>query len=476
MSVLTLSGSKINWAKPPKATTKVMWSSKDMYGRKVTGSLRTIAALDHLSSLAVTKFGHPVVVIQPPYNKDVAASAGTHDYDCCLDVYIPGVAWATQEKFFRANGAGAYHRKPPLFSNHIHLFILPVQEGKDRTDDFKVAGFKVGYLVDGGISLYGKQKYSAQIDDYYAHKNALANHAHDTGWFPADIKSTIFDLPAYIKRRQDDKPIKTTTIVAGHLNLPGPGVGVGPDLGNDAARIKNAVKLLGQDGKHLLSFNELGPRRSATLGSVFAEATAKAFGKTFTLIVPTLDFNENYFLPRNDRLAVVKHHADVILTASRGSGNKHLTVVEFKHHQGLVFVAGLTQLPAQHTAAAEADRQDMATQAQKALASIAGTKPYFLVGDVNTPKDLAGPVKAKMKRSRKYADKSAGALATFTAYTKTVPSTNAADWEIDQHYFSSNWYVLTYSVSRLLTTLKKYVTPRPSDHDAIVSSARVNHY
>lgn len=195
MSVLTLAGKPINWLKPPKATTRVMWSRRDMYERKVTGSFRTIAALDRLDGLAVKKYGKHIVVIQPSYNTGVKASAGTHDYDACLDVYIPGVAWAEQEKFFRANGAGAYWRRPPLFGNHIHLFILPPIEGKDRRDDFEVHGFKVGYLVPG------------QLVDYFAHRNALANHAADHGWFPSNIAATIFNLPAYIKT-QIPKPTK----------------------------------------------------------------------------------------------------------------------------------------------------------------------------------------------------------------------------------------------------------------------------
>lgn len=477
MSVLTLTGKPINWDKYPKATTKVMWSSKDMYGRKVTGSFRTICALDHLNTLSIKKFGKAIIVIQPPYNKGVAASAGTHDYDACLDVYIPGVPWATQQQFFRANGCGAYWRRPPLFSNHVHLFILPVQEGKDRADDFKSAGFTVGYLVDGGWSLYGKKKYSAQIDAYYAHRDALADNAKDTGWFPPSIKATIFDLATYIRSQRAAKPVKTTTIVAGHLNIPAPGVGIGADLGNDAARIKQAVKMLTKKGIHFITWNELGPRNPTSgAASTFAHNLDAALGTVERMVVPTLNFNENYLSYRGDSLTITERPQDIILLAPRGSGNKHLTPVKFKHHNGLEFVVGVTQLPVGTGAAAKADRQDMAAQAQAALAKIAGTLPYILAGDMNTSDDLSGPVKAKMKRSRKAADKSDGAKATYTNYAKDVPSTNAAVWEIDQQYFSANWYVLTYKVLRLLSTLGKYLQPRPSDHDAIVTSARANHH
>lgn len=202
MAVLTLSGKPIDWAKPPKPTTRVLWSKRDIYGRQVTGSLRLIAHLDHTYELAVKKFGAGVVVIQRAYNKGVKASAGTHDYDMCLDVYIPGVPWSEQQKFFRANGWGAYWRKAPLFSNHIHMFSLPEREGSNRSDDYRQGGFKVGYLVDGGWALYGKVVGSSQLASYYAHRVALANDVYDSSWFPPNIEKTIFNLPGYIAKRK----------------------------------------------------------------------------------------------------------------------------------------------------------------------------------------------------------------------------------------------------------------------------------
>lgn len=203
MSVLTLAGKQINWDKPPAAKTRVMWSRKTSSGKRVTGSLRTIAHLDHLDTLAVKKYGKHIVVFQPPYNTGVKASAGTHDYDACLDGYIPGVSWREQERFFRANGAGAWWRnKSQGFSNHIHWLVLPPREGKDVSDDFRTAGFKVGKYVDGGWSTKGRRFVSSQIADYYDHRTGLTGHRIDPSWFPKDIAATIFDLPAYIKRQR----------------------------------------------------------------------------------------------------------------------------------------------------------------------------------------------------------------------------------------------------------------------------------
>lgn len=203
MSVLTLAGKPIDWANPPAPTARVLWSQRASNGKQVTGSLRTIAFIDHLFVLAMKKYNSPLIVIQPPYNDGVAASAGTHDYDACFDWYIPGVPWREQERFARANGMANWWRRPPAFGNHQHGFPLPPREGVSISDDFSVGGFKVGKYVDGGWSLYGREVASSQLTDYYLHKTGLSGHAHDAGsWFPPSIAKTIFNLNAYIKRQR----------------------------------------------------------------------------------------------------------------------------------------------------------------------------------------------------------------------------------------------------------------------------------
>lgn len=208
MSILTIHGKAINFAKPPAPNELVMWSRRDMYGRKVIGTYRSIAHLDATDAAAKKKYGTGLVVIQPSYNTTVAASAGTHDYDACFDVYIPGVSWATQQRFFRSVGWGAYWRKPPKFGHHIHMFSLPLRVGVVRADDYREAKTKVGLYVDGGFSTRGARVSSSQLDAYYNHRDALASNARDTSWFPGDITKTIFDLTAYTKARAPKKPVK----------------------------------------------------------------------------------------------------------------------------------------------------------------------------------------------------------------------------------------------------------------------------
>lgn len=211
-NVRYLSGRKVNWRKPPAPNRKMRWRHKTMYGRPVYGSFRTLCHLDRVDRLARKRFGQGVVVIQSAYNSTVAASAGTHDYDACLDVYIPGVSWWRQQLFFRANGWGAWYRHPPQFGNHIHMLSLPEREGESISDDYRVHGFKVGKYVDGGHSLYGREVTSSQLYDYYVRAFGLSGKhvpGTDKSWHPAThrkggVPSTIFNLDRYIANRVKD--------------------------------------------------------------------------------------------------------------------------------------------------------------------------------------------------------------------------------------------------------------------------------
>jgi hypothetical protein len=197
-------GKKVDWNDPPEPTAKAQWSKKDASGRTVKGSFRTICHINRLNNLAVKKFGTGLVIIQPPFNTTVEASAGTHDFDACIDLHIPGVGFHKQQRFLRANGLGCWYRHPPAFGNHIHGFTLPPREGRVVSDDFAVHGFKVGMFVDGGHSTSGGLITSSQLADYYNHAFGLSGQHEpnsDQSWFPENIKSTIFNLKRYIANR-----------------------------------------------------------------------------------------------------------------------------------------------------------------------------------------------------------------------------------------------------------------------------------
>lgn len=189
--VVWRSGKPINWLKPPKANRRVKWTKRDMYGREVTGSFYHICHLNRLNNLAVKRFGVEIVIIQPPFNKTVPASAGTHDFDMVDDLFIPGVSWWDQQRFFRANGFWCWYRHAPLFGNHIHGGSIPPHTGNSLSD-YERGGFKVGVYVPG------------QLQDYYIHAFGLSGQhtpGIDKSWFPKNIEATIFDLDKYVKFR-----------------------------------------------------------------------------------------------------------------------------------------------------------------------------------------------------------------------------------------------------------------------------------
>lgn len=170
--ILELDGTPVkNFSNPDR---KVKWFKKDIYGDWVYGSLRTIAHLDQTSKRAAKRFGNEIEVFQGAYNDDVAASAGTHDKDAVLDVFIPNISWKAMQRFLRAQGWAAWWRYPPSFGNHIHMISL-------------------GYTMPVGEFVPG------QVDDYYAHRDGLAGHAHDGTWHPDNIKATVFDFEQWEK-------------------------------------------------------------------------------------------------------------------------------------------------------------------------------------------------------------------------------------------------------------------------------------
>jgi hypothetical protein len=211
MTVLYLSGKPIDWHNPPKPTDKVLWSQRTVSGKKIIGSFRAIAHLDRLQALYKRRFGGRTFrVIQSMNNTGVTQSAGTHDYDFCVDLDGPGVSWNDFLIFMRWHGMAGWVRTPAQgFSYHFHGFCLPPREGRSISDDFKVHGFKVGKYVDGGYSTVGRLITSSQIADVYAHAFGLSGKhvpGSDKSPYPKSIAATVWDLNAHIRRTQGATP------------------------------------------------------------------------------------------------------------------------------------------------------------------------------------------------------------------------------------------------------------------------------
>jgi hypothetical protein len=386
----------------------------------------------------------PNLILTQGVHSGAAASGGTHLGLGVLDLYLGGHDWKAVLKYAFEIGFFGWYRPtiPGVWKTHIHLGV--------RNHPQMAASLK------------------AQQVSWTNKRNGLVGNGADFyTWRPANYKSTApYGTP--------------TTVKIMGFNLPAPGVGIGADLGNDHARALAAAKQVRANSPHFVAWNELGPVKTAGLGEkpsiagAFAHDVDAALGRNFALLKPTRSYNENHLSYRSDRWDLVEQYDDSILEAKYGSGNKHLTRGVFKHAKGLTVAIGVMHLPPGKSTSNAKDRE---IQAADALASIKAVSakhddcPYILIGDVNTNKDLAALASKGMKRARRYADKSAGPVSTYTNYAKTSPSTDVSQ-ELDSTYWSSGWYVLTWSVIRDLAK-GKYRKPRPSDHDATVSTARI---
>jgi len=133
----------------------VTYKHPNIFGQFFRCSRRTAAHLDYTRArLAKVNPRAVLHIIQGCYNTSVSASAGTHDFDAVLDVAIAGMDWPDAQLFLRRCGWGAWWRKPPTFTNHIHMISL-------------------GYTSHVGIYVPG------QVADYWADRSGLVGHVPD---------------------------------------------------------------------------------------------------------------------------------------------------------------------------------------------------------------------------------------------------------------------------------------------------------
>lgn len=112
---------------------------------------RTIAMLTEVES----RLGYDLTVLQGSYNAGgVSQSAGTHDGGGAVD--LAPYDWQNKVKALRRVGFAAWHRAaiPGLWGEHIHA------------------------IANGDRDLSPSAR--AQLGDYAAHRDGLADNAHDT--------------------------------------------------------------------------------------------------------------------------------------------------------------------------------------------------------------------------------------------------------------------------------------------------------
>lgn len=170
-------------------------------GVTFTASRRTVAHLDKTIDAFNKQFPHARLhIIQPCYNKGVAASAGTHDFDAVFDFGWTGTLvqgqsieaqWARLQHFLRRLGWGCWWRHTGSWAVasewHVHGFSLPVGLKRFATE--------VGEFIDGGASQGKPGEGSSQLVDYLDGSLGLAGEhtsGIDPSWRPYPIGSSVF--------------------------------------------------------------------------------------------------------------------------------------------------------------------------------------------------------------------------------------------------------------------------------------------
>ena len=201
MSVLTYPDAKpYDWTKA-KARDRVMWGRdgqpvRALDGVYVTGSLFVIAWLDWVDALCFRRFGVHIVVIQPPFNVGVALSAGTHDGDGCMDVYIPGVGWWRAQWFLRSKFGAFWFRHTGSWASprawHLHGFPFGVVKH----------GLPVGIYVPGQETDYTNRAYGLA---------GLHTPGSDGSRFPK-VRTRVWPFDAYVQEMIAAMPLNDADV------------------------------------------------------------------------------------------------------------------------------------------------------------------------------------------------------------------------------------------------------------------------
>lgn len=159
-------------------------------GRRVVAGERTMALVLYADWWLRTHVGCYLYVVQSAYNTGVEASAGTHDFDGCLDFYIIRIksgrkVWIKGQRWLRRlhwfawlRNTGAWYRPS---SWHFHAVCIGVSET-----------CKVGVYVPG------------QEDDGWNGKSGLVGHVTDPTWRPERYKP--FNFQKWYREQEDDMP------------------------------------------------------------------------------------------------------------------------------------------------------------------------------------------------------------------------------------------------------------------------------
>lgn len=371
--------------------------------------------------------------------------------------------------------------------------------------------------IGGPANPAAKRQWSA----YYAHRNGLANNAHDTGpilatkplfvapWTTRGARGVRYLTKGFTARAQGStstpskgalpKGAKFTVVAV--VNSGGTLWGINKDglhvamsaltktkpqsptpptspkpqslrigtlnfpdktkitTATEAARIKRAVSQIVAADLAVLALQEgVGRKAKGVPSDLMAALLAALREKQSDWRIVVPTLDLNEnYFLRRSSLTNVTQHPDAVI------GSRHVSLSAFETSIGSVTI-GNTQLVNDNRPAAEVQ----ASEAADALVSVAASK-YVLLGDFNTSSNLPALTRQGLLNARTEAKESITRDAvTYTNQNKFRPSTNP-DWLIDQirvHGLTVNGYTVVLD----LDGAGDFIMPRPSDHALTIVS------
>lgn len=491
------------------------WSGQTKYGGKtVNNGTRAILEATNVILQNSPHYGREkenMTIVQGSYNGGgVAASAGTHDGGAAFD--LTAFNDKNRVKVLRLLGTTTNIRPTirNLWSRHLHGIVVG-----DGTASRGAKGQVTEYL-GGGDGLQGNAKdpdwrpsvlpilfvapwdsrgkpgtryvnvdtnVRTQPRSASAKRGAVKKGAVFTVVAVVNVKGVLWAvnpegnfLPTKMldtKKPSTPKPPPTPspkreTWRLATFNMPDSASGKMP--GDESKRIAQMHALLSNRDLDAIALQEAVGREGKGDASDFAAEIAERFGKGWALVVPTTDYNENYWLV-NTATAEFEQHADARIYGTLGGktlGGRHVSLVTLNSKANLGEIdLGNTHLINDNLAGAEVQAALAASSLSKVGDEAA--RPRALLGDFNTPGPLSALSAAGLRNARLVAAATTNRdVSTYQGKTRSTPASDAR-WIIDGVWASNHFGVTGYTVETDLVS-GKFRTPRTSDHLPVLTA------
>lgn len=492
------------------------WSGKTKYGGKtVNNGTRAILEAANVILQNSPHYGREkegMTIVQGSYNGGgVAASAGTHDGGGAFD--LTPFNDKNRVKVLRLLGTTTNIRPTirGLWSRHLHGIVVgdgsasrgakgqateylgggDGLRGNAKDPDWRPSVLPILFVAPwdsrgkpGKRYLTKDQTRRSQPSSKSSSRGSSKKGALFTVAAVLNVKGTLWAvniegdfLPASgltTKKPSTPKPPtpkptpKRNTWRLATFNMPDSASGKMP--GDEGQRIAQMHAILADRNLDAIAIQEAVGREGKDDPSDFAAEIAERFGKAWTLVVPTTNYNENYWLV-NSATAEFEQHADAKIYGTVGGktlGGRHVSLITLNSKGGLGEIdLGNTHLINDNLPGAEVQAGLSASSLSKVGDEAA--RPRALLGDFNTPGPLSALSAAGLRNTRLVAAATTNRdVSTYQGKTRSTPASDGR-WIIDGVWASNHFGVTGYTVETDLVS-GKFRTPRTSDHLPVITA------